>query len=129
MVRSGGMGVLPRGEPFGRGGLEPSLSEPMPQRRVWSSAPIPTREKRYVEVVAVTDREGKVTPLRIVWQDGRVFDITDVTACDRAYSKAAHQYVTRYTSRVRDHPTYLFYEGPRWFVEAKIGGRIAGGLR
>ncbi|MEE1045488.1 MAG: hypothetical protein U0L51_08395 [Olegusella sp.] len=129
MARSGGVDVLPHGEPFGRGGLEPSVPDHAPTHPVWQSTPIATREKRYVEVLAVTDREGKVTPLRVVWHDGRRFDITDVTACDRAYSKAAHQFVTRYTIRIHDHPTYLFYEGPRWFVEAKVGGRIAGGLR
>ncbi len=28
---------------------------------------------------------------------------------------------TRYKIRVRGQDTYLWFEGPRWFVEAKMG--------
>ena len=109
------------GVPFGRGGMSAVGSpEVTPQRAVWASQAMPTKEKHYVEVISSTDRDGQVTPLRIIWDDGRCFDITDIVSCERAYARSARKLVTRYAVRVRDRTTYLFYEGPRWFVEAKV---------
>lgn len=109
------------GKPFGRGGLDASVPlEVTPERRVWASQPLPTKEKHYVEVVSSTDREGRITPLRIIWDDGTCYDITEITACNRSYSRAARRLVVRYAVRVRDHATYLYFEEPRWFVEAKV---------
>ena len=92
----------------------------MPPRHIWAPPPIPTREKRYVDVVSITDRDGIVTPLRIVWRDGTAFDITEVVSRDRRYSHAANHAVLRYGIRGRDRSTYLYYENPRWYVEAKV---------
>jgi hypothetical protein len=116
------MGVGSRGgTPFGRGGLGTSGShEIAPHHAVWTSQALPTKEKHYVEVVSSTSREGQVTPLRIIWEDGRCFDIVDVLACEKSYAHSARRLVTRYSVRVRDRTTFLFYENPRWFVEAKV---------
>lgn len=34
------------------------------------------REKKYVEVVADFSEDGRVTPLEIIWDDGRRFLVT-----------------------------------------------------
>lgn len=78
------------------------------------------REKRYVSVVARTEEDGRVVPLSIVWEDGRTFAVDKVLDCQRAASRRVGGTGLRYTVRVRGTATYLWYEGPRWFVEGKV---------
>lgn len=78
------------------------------------------REKRYVEVVSLTNEDGLVKPLRIIWDDGRAFDIDRVLDVRRATSLKTGGCGLRYTVRVGGSETFLYYENPRWFVEAKI---------
>lgn len=81
---------------------------------------IVAREKRYVEVVSKTDEDGNVTPLAVVWADGRRYDVDRVLDRRQACSLKTGGTGMRYTVRVSGRTTYLFYEGPRWFVEAKV---------
>ena len=75
--------------------------------------------KVFVEVTARFDTEGNLTPLSITWEDGTVFEIDRVLDRRRAASLKAGGQGIRYTVRINDHQTYLFYEEPRWFVEGK----------
>ncbi len=77
------------------------------------------RAKRYVTVVSQTDETGEVTPLTIVWEDGRRYGIDRVLDRRQAHSLKTGGTGIRYTVRVGGQATYLWYEGPRWFVEAK----------
>jgi len=77
------------------------------------------REKRYVAVVTRTERDGSVVPLRIEWRDGTSYVVEAILDERRAYSQRTGGSGVRYTVRVRGHVTHLFYENPRWFVEAK----------
>lgn len=81
---------------------------------------IAERQKRYVEVISRTDVDGRVVPLRIVWEDGRRFDIERVLDARQAHSLKTGGTGMRYTVSIGGQATYLFYEGPRWFVEAKV---------
>ncbi|MGL5173191.1 MAG: hypothetical protein ACRC75_05005 [Olsenella sp.] len=81
---------------------------------------VATREKRYVEVVSRTDPDGNVTPIAVVWADGVRYDIDRVLDRRQACSLKTGGTGMRYTIRVGGKSTYLFYEGPRWFVEAKV---------
>ena len=81
---------------------------------------IAAREKRYVEVISRTDEEGRVTPLVVVWSDGRRYDIDRVLDRRRACSLKTGGTGVRYTVSVGGRSIYLFFEGPRWFVEAKV---------
>jgi hypothetical protein len=78
------------------------------------------REKRYVKVISKTDEEGRVTPLSIIWEDGRTFAIDRVLDRRRASSLKTGGTGIRYTIRVGGSETYLYHENPRWFVEAKV---------
>lgn len=78
------------------------------------------REKRYVEVVADTSADGVVTPLAIVWDNGVRYQIDRVLDRRQAHSLKTGGTGIRYTVRVGGTTTHLWYEGPRWFVEAKI---------
>ncbi|NLN04401.1 MAG: hypothetical protein GX166_06245 [Clostridiaceae bacterium] len=76
--------------------------------------------KVFVEVIAKFDPDGVVTPLAIIWEDGRRFEIDKVLDIRRAASLKAGGIGIRYTCRIRNKETYLYYEGPNWFVEQVI---------
>ena len=78
------------------------------------------REKKYVEVVSDTSEDGVVTPLAIVWDTGVRYAIDRVLDRRQAHSLKTGGTGVRYTVRVGRTTTYLWYEGPRWFVEAKV---------
>ncbi len=75
--------------------------------------------KVYVEVTARFDPDGRITPLSLTWEDGTVFEIGRVLDCRRAASLKAGGIGMRYTVRIGNQQSYLYYEDPRWFVEAK----------
>ncbi len=75
--------------------------------------------KVFVEVIARFDTEGNITPLTVIWEDGRVFEIDKVLDIRRAASLKAGGIGVRYTCRIRGRETFLWYEEPRWYVEGK----------
>ena len=75
--------------------------------------------KVYVEVTARFDTDGRITPLSLTWEDGTVFEIGRVLDCRRAASLKAGGIGMRYTVRIGNQQSYLYYADPRWFVEAK----------
>lgn len=75
--------------------------------------------KVFVEVTARFDIDGKITPLSLLWEDGTVYEIDRVLDVRRAASLKAGGMGIRYTVRINGRQSYLFYEEPRWFVEAK----------
>lgn len=77
------------------------------------------RYKRYVEVVADTAPDGTPTPRRIVWDQTHTFEVDEVLDVRWARSRMVTGEGVRYTVRVRGEATYLFWEGDRWFCEAK----------
>ena len=81
---------------------------------------IAEREKRYVEVIADTTAEGVITPLTIVWETGVRYGIDRVLDRRQARSLKCGGTGMRFTVRVGTTTTYLWYEDPRWFVEAKV---------
>ena len=75
--------------------------------------------KVYAEVTARYDVDGNITPLSVTWEDGTVYEIDKVLDNRRAASLKAGGIGMRYTCRILGQESYLFYEEPRWFVEAK----------
>ena len=78
------------------------------------------RRKRYVEVAAVHTEDGQVRPTAITWGDGERFEVDHIHESRRATSLKVGGTGIRYLISVRGTKTYLFYEGPRWFVEEKL---------
>ncbi len=76
--------------------------------------------KVYVAVTAHFDTEGNMTPLSLVWEDGTTYVIDRVVDRRRAASLKAGGTGIRYTIRVNGKQSYLYYEDPRWFAEAKV---------
>ena len=81
---------------------------------------IANRMKEYVEVISDTSEEGVVTPLAIVWDTGVRYEIYRVLDRRQAHSLKTGGTGMRYTVRIGGTTTHLWYEDPRWFVEAKV---------
>lgn len=75
--------------------------------------------KVYVEVVARFDRDGRLMPLSVTWEDGSTFEIDRILDTRRTASTKAGGVGMRYLCRIQGHETFLYYEGPCWFVEGK----------
>lgn len=75
--------------------------------------------KVYVAVVTRFSPEGKLRPLSVEWEDGRVYEIDRVLDIRKAASLKAGGVGVRYTVEIGGRRTYLFLEENRWFVERK----------
>ncbi len=75
--------------------------------------------KVYVTVTAKFDQQGALTPLNIRWEDNTLYEIDRVLAVERAASLKVGGVGVRYTIRIGETVTYLWYEEPAWFVEGK----------
>ena len=76
--------------------------------------------KVYVTVVAKFDPDGKLIPLSVEWEDGRLFTVDKVLDIRRAASLKAGGSGIRYTVMICRKETYLFLEEDRWFVERRL---------
>lgn len=75
--------------------------------------------KAYVGVTVRFSSLGELTPLSIEWEDGRTYEIDEVTNVCRAASICAGGAGIRYTVRIGRTITYLFLEEYKWFVERR----------
>ena len=76
--------------------------------------------KAYVEVVADFSSDGRMKPLRLVWEDGRKYDIDQILRVDRCASLKAGGAGIRYVCRILGQRVELFYEeNGFWFVNRK----------
>lgn len=78
--------------------------------------------KVYVGVTVHYDEAGRVRPLCIEWEDGRVYEVDRVLDVRRAPSLKVGGIGTRYTCRIQGKATFLFEEENRWYVESKQEG-------
>lgn len=77
--------------------------------------------KAYVEVIADFSPDGRLKPLRLIWEDGRAYTIDRVSRVDRRASLKAGGAGIRYMCQVLGQPVELYYEeNGRWFVERKV---------
>ena len=74
--------------------------------------------KVYVAVESYTDEFGHTRPRIVIWQDGRRFEIQKVLEERQAVSVGAGGRGLRYTCLINGKRRFLFFEGPRWFVDA-----------
>ena len=76
--------------------------------------------KKYVDVGASFSTEGVLTPLWIIWENEKRYEIDRVIRMERAASRKAGGVGIRYTCMVRGQRVHLYYEeNYRWFVETK----------
>lgn len=75
--------------------------------------------KIYVSVEILVDTDGQIIPKAIIWEDGKRFEIDKILDVRPAASMKAGGIGTRYLCRINSKDRYLFFEDPRWFVEAR----------
>ena len=83
--------------------------------------------KKYVKVIAGFDKDGHITPLKLIWDDEQSYDITKVINVNRAASAIAGGTGYRYEVIIEGKKRFLWLEdivfnraiGAKWFVEAK----------
>ncbi|MBQ3115460.1 MAG: hypothetical protein IJC07_00350 [Clostridia bacterium] len=78
-------------------------------------------EKVFVQVTAKFSVEGGMTPLEILWRDGKRYVIDKVKFTDRAPSKVGGMVTKRYTVLIGGQERYLYFDKytERWFVEKR----------
>lgn len=75
--------------------------------------------KVYVAVNLDVDKDGRVRPRAITWEDGRIYEVDRLKQICRAASTKVGGCGIRYTVMICGKETYLFSEDEKWFVEAK----------
>ena len=75
-------------------------------------------EKKYVKIDVSFNEEGTMQPLRIYWDDDIKYEIDRVLDCRQAASLKAGGQGIRYTVRICGKNRFIWYEDPKWFVEA-----------
>ncbi len=73
--------------------------------------------KVYVSITAEHDVNGKIKPMSLTWENGRVYVIDRVLDIRQAPSLKSGGQGIRYTCRICNKEVYLFCDEGRWFIE------------
>lgn len=76
--------------------------------------------KAYVSVNLDVDEDGVIYPRYIRWSNGKLFQIDQLLYKCRAASAKVSGGGIRYTVMIQGRQTYLYHEGNKWFVEARL---------
>ncbi len=77
-------------------------------------------DKVYVDVIVRFDKDGVVSPVSFVWEDGASYEIDRVLNVRRAASYRAGGNGILFTCLVSGHKSRLYYEeNNRWFMERR----------
>lgn len=80
-----------------------------------------------VEVIADFSADGRLRPLRIIWEDGRAYAVEKILRADRCASLKTGGAGIRYVCSIRGQRVVLYYEGNGcWTVNRKTPSRQAG---
>lgn len=74
--------------------------------------------KRYVNVITLIDKQGRMTPLSIEWDNGVKFAVDRVLEVRKAASVVGGGGIL-YRCRIRGSERNLYYERTRWFIESE----------
>ena len=79
--------------------------------------------KAYVEVIANFSADGKMLPLKLIWENGKSYEIDRILRVDRCASLKAGGAGIRYVCRIQGQRVELYYEeNGFWFVQRKVTG-------
>ena len=83
------------------------------------------QSKAYDEVIANFSADGKMLPLKLIWENGKSYEIDRILRVDRCASLKAGGAGIRYVCRIRGQRVELYYEeNGFWFVRRKTEGEI-----
>lgn len=72
-------------------------------------------QKKYMSVNADLDTDGVIRPLRILWDDGRQWEVTKVLHTCTTSRKEFEG--VRYTVKIGRAVKYLYRDGQCWYVD------------
>lgn len=72
---------------------------------------------KFINVRALMRYDGRVIPLEIEWEDGRIFAIDKVLDIRKVASTKGGGKGVRYTCRILNKEKYLFLDEYFWWVE------------
>ncbi len=72
-----------------------------------------------MDVTAVFTKEGKLSPVSFIWEDGCRYEIDRVYECTKAASLKVGGQGMRYRCRVKGREVFLYLEEGKWFIEGK----------
>ena len=75
--------------------------------------------KVYVEVLVSFDKDGTMSPVEFIWEDGEKYHVDRILARERCASRKAGGVVMRYTVIVNGKESHLYYEFDKWFMERR----------
>ena len=70
-----------------------------------------------MSITAEHDVNGKIKPMSLTWENGRVYVIDRVLDIRQAPSLKSGGQGIRYTCRIFNKEVYLFGDEGRWFIE------------
>jgi hypothetical protein len=73
--------------------------------------------KRYVNIISLIDKEGQVTPLILLWDNGTKYAIDKIHEIRKAVSVVGGGGIL-YRCQIMGQERKLFYEKNRWFIES-----------
>ena len=73
--------------------------------------------RKNITVIAKMRDTGKVIPLSIVWEDGRLFEIERILDIRKAASTKGGGKGLRYMVRIKNQERYLWLDEHLWFIE------------
>ena len=73
--------------------------------------------RKNITVIAKMNSNANVTPLKIIWEDGKTFDIDKVLDIRKAASTRGGGKGLRYLIRIKNHERYIWLDEYYWFIE------------
>ena len=71
--------------------------------------------KQYIDVECRIDRDGIICPVKVLWDDGRSWDVKKVLhTCTASHNEFEG---IRYTIKIGRAEKYLYRDGRRWYVD------------
>ncbi|MDD4081408.1 MAG: hypothetical protein PHP02_08380 [Eubacteriales bacterium] len=74
-------------------------------------------EKIYVGVLSLTHPDGSIVPLKLIWPDGRQWEIDRMLDVRPGVARKAGGEGMRFLCRISGHERELWYSHGQWFVE------------
>jgi hypothetical protein len=77
------------------------------------------KNKIYVDVIVRWMPDGKIIPLRFIWQDGSEYRIDRVINAVKGHCLKVFSPGMRYYCQTRRRRYYLHFDGEKWYVETQ----------
>lgn len=74
--------------------------------------------KRYVDVILQQQKDGKIIPMYICWENGRKYKIDQVLSHSPGISETGGSGM-RYVCLIKGEMRSLYLEKNRWFIESQ----------